>query len=304
MPRRRRSRWPPWPGGWGWPRRPCVPGTGATASARAVTPRARTAATRLPTCSVSRQMRRLTLEGVSPAEAARVALAGPAESSPRHAASEQPSGRIGRPAAQHRCRGARSDQGCAGPGRPHHRQDRRRGASRSTVCSGRGTRCCSRSSPAIGERWQETGNGVDVEHLMAESVLGALRSVDVVGAAAAERPAGPAGLRPRRAAHPAARSAGRCTGRAGDRRQGAGRPGPWPGPGRRGPPRGSQRGLPVGPPTRGGRSGPGRCDPGDASTRPHRRRWPRLAGPASRRGPSSVATLSEAVTVLQRAAGG
>jgi hypothetical protein len=29
----------------------------------------------------------------------------------------------------------------------------------------------------IGERWQESGNGVDVEHLMAESVLGALRSV-------------------------------------------------------------------------------------------------------------------------------
>lgn len=31
----------------------------------------------------------------------------------------------------------------------------------------------------IGERWQESGNGVDVEHLMAESVLGALRSVMV-----------------------------------------------------------------------------------------------------------------------------
>lgn len=29
----------------------------------------------------------------------------------------------------------------------------------------------------IGERWQETGAGVDVEHLMAETVLGALRSV-------------------------------------------------------------------------------------------------------------------------------
>ena len=30
---------------------------------------------------------------------------------------------------------------------------------------------------AIGDRWADTGNGVDVEHLMAESVLGSLRSV-------------------------------------------------------------------------------------------------------------------------------
>jgi hypothetical protein len=32
---------------------------------------------------------------------------------------------------------------------------------------------------AIGERWADTGNGVDVEHLMAETVLGSLRSVMV-----------------------------------------------------------------------------------------------------------------------------
>jgi DNA-binding transcriptional MerR regulator len=42
---------------------------------------------------------------------------------------------------------------------------------------------------SIGERWQETGNGVDVEHMMAESVLGALRSV--VASAPAPRNARP-----------------------------------------------------------------------------------------------------------------
>ncbi len=38
---------------------------------------------------------------------------------------------------------------------------------------------------AIGERWADTGNGIDVEHLMAETVLGALRSVMVCGAGTA-----------------------------------------------------------------------------------------------------------------------
>lgn len=119
-------------------------------------------------------MRRLTLEGVSPAEAARAALAAPAES---HAAPEPDR-------AQARVVPLRSTDAAV------------RGLTRAALALD--SRTIDKAAveafekhgvlwtwdallvpvlTGIGERWQETGNGVDVEHLLAESVMGALRSV-------------------------------------------------------------------------------------------------------------------------------
>ena len=64
----------------------------------------------------------------------------------------------------------------------------------------------------VGERWQATGEGVEVEHLLAESALAALRLQAPAGPERAT--AGAAGRRSRRAALPAAARARCCPGRA------------------------------------------------------------------------------------------
>ena len=76
-PRRRRrcSRWRPSPAASASPRPPCAPGTAATTWARRRTPPGPTAATAPDDLARLVVMRRLTLEGVPPAEAARIALA-------------------------------------------------------------------------------------------------------------------------------------------------------------------------------------------------------------------------------------
>lgn len=120
------------------------------------------------------QMRRLTLEGVSPSEAARVALAGSATGGGR-SEPEVVSARVV----------------------PLHSTDAAvRGLTRAALALD--ARTIDRTVveafakhgvlwtwdallvptlTSIGDRWEGTGNGVDVEHLLAESVLGALRSV-------------------------------------------------------------------------------------------------------------------------------
>lgn len=119
-------------------------------------------------------MRRLTLEGVAPAEAARAALAAPDDEG-QLSRSDEPTSRVV----------------------PLHSTDAAvRGLTRAALALD--ARSIDRTVvdafekhgvlwtwdallipvlTILGERWQETGNGVDVEHLMAESVMGALRSV-------------------------------------------------------------------------------------------------------------------------------
>jgi DNA-binding transcriptional MerR regulator len=119
------------------------------------------------------EMRRLTLEGVSPAEAARVASAGP----PEPVASDAG-------AAEARVVPLRNtDAAVRGLTRAALALDAR--TIDRTLVDAFGKHGVLWTWDAlllpvltgIGERWEETGNGVDVEHLMAESVLGALRSV-------------------------------------------------------------------------------------------------------------------------------
>lgn len=125
------------------------------------------------------EMRRLTLDGVSPAEAARAALAGSSRS-PAAAPAQEPA------------------EGGARVLRLQSTDAAVRGLTRAALALD--SRTIDRAVAdafdkhgvlwtwdalllpvltGIGERWQESGNGVDVEHLMAESVLGALRSVMV-----------------------------------------------------------------------------------------------------------------------------
>jgi transposase-like protein len=122
------------------------------------------------------QMRRLTLEGVAPAEAARVALAG----SINLALANGPE-----------TSGARvvplygTDAAVRGLTRAALALDSRTIDKTVVEAFGKHGVLWTWDAlllpvlTAIGERWQATGTGVDVEHLLAESVLGALRSVTV-----------------------------------------------------------------------------------------------------------------------------
>lgn len=121
-------------------------------------------------------MRGLTLEGVAPVEAARAALAAPIEVSP-HAEDHRPEAPVVP------IRG--TDSAVRGLTRAALALDAR--AIDRTVVAALEKHGVLWTWDAllvpvltgIGERWEETGSGVDVEHLMAESVLGALRSVMV-----------------------------------------------------------------------------------------------------------------------------
>ncbi len=131
------------------------------------------------------EMRRMTLEGVSPAEAARVASAGPSDPVLPDTS-----------AAEARVVPLRNtDAAVRGLTRAALALDART-IDRTLVDAFRKhgvlwtwDALLLPVLTSIGERWEETGNGVDVEHLMAESVLGALRSV--VAAAPAPRNARP-----------------------------------------------------------------------------------------------------------------
>ena len=136
-------------------------------------------------------MRRLTHEGVSPSEAARVAL----QTDPRRHASSPTACPTPSP------RRAAPTEGRAGGGRvaalPARRQRRdprpgasshgagraRRSPSWSTRASSavgsvpRGTSSWCRSSTAVGARWEATGEGVEVEHLLADTISSSLRAV-------------------------------------------------------------------------------------------------------------------------------
>jgi methanogenic corrinoid protein MtbC1 len=124
-------------------------------------------------------MRRLTLEGISPAEAARAAL---------EADSDQADGGTERAQPESQDRVV-----------PLHRTDAVvRGLTRAALALDARTidRTVAEALErhgvlwtwdalivpmltAVGERWEATGNGVDVEHLASESILGALRSVGI-----------------------------------------------------------------------------------------------------------------------------
>jgi DNA-binding transcriptional MerR regulator len=120
------------------------------------------------------EMRRLTLEGVAPVEAARVALAGSGSHPPAPAAESPPQVVVP-------LRGP--DAAVRGLTRAALALDAR--AIDKTLVEAFAKHGVLWTWEAlllpvltgIGQRWQETGNGVDVEHLMAESVLGAFRSV-------------------------------------------------------------------------------------------------------------------------------
>lgn len=120
------------------------------------------------------QMRRLTLEGVAPAEAARVALAGPATGvQPREPETAKASVVSLRS----------TDAAVRGLTRAALALDAR-SIDKALVAAfakhgvlWTWDALLVPTLTAIGERWEGSGNGVDVEHLMAESVLGSLRSV-------------------------------------------------------------------------------------------------------------------------------
>jgi DNA-binding transcriptional MerR regulator len=246
------------------------------------------------------EMRRLTLEGVSPAEAARVARAG--GSDPVSAeASRSPEARVV-PLRD-------TDAAVRGLTRAALALDARtidRVVVEAFQKHGVLWTWDSLLLPvltSIGERWEETGNGVDVEHLMSESVLGALRSV--VATAPAPRNSRPvllAGAPEELHTLPLQALAAALAERAIDARV---------------------LGARVPPPAlaaavrRGGASAvflwahrPEVADPQQVAAIPAMRPPVRVVvgGPGwsddVARGAERVASLSEAVTVLQRAAGG
>lgn len=129
-------------------------------------------------------MRRLTLEGVSPAEAARVALADPGHTTARRSFAAPPPDRIGR------VRGGPGGRVLALPGA----SDVVRGLGRAAMAldSAAMTRIVAEElasqgvvrtweqvlAPvlvAAGARWASTGEGVEVEHLLSDCVAAALR---------------------------------------------------------------------------------------------------------------------------------
>jgi hypothetical protein len=123
-------------------------------------------------------MRRLTLEGISPAEAAKAALAAPildlaGEPPPETAAVSQGGA-------------SASVRGLTRAALALDARNIDRAVSKSFARQGVLWTWDAVLVPVltgVGSRWEATGNGVDVEHLLAESVLGALRSVTVSGPA-------------------------------------------------------------------------------------------------------------------------
>jgi transposase-like protein len=138
-------------------------------------------------------MRRLTLEGVAPAEAARIAVATPVDDggvAPLASVSTLPAGEVA-PAAP-------ADYGRAGGGRVVALPDAgpaARGLARAAMALD--ARECTRILQAavevegvpaaweqlvlpvlvaLGRRWETTGAGIDSEHLLSECVLGVLRT--------------------------------------------------------------------------------------------------------------------------------
>jgi DNA-binding transcriptional MerR regulator len=119
------------------------------------------------------QMRRMTLDGVSPAEAARAALA--LDEGELAASTETPVARV---VPLHR-----TDAAVRGLTRAALALDAR--AIDRTVTEALATHGVVWTWDAllvpvlanVGERWDASGNGVDVEHLLSESILSALRSV-------------------------------------------------------------------------------------------------------------------------------
>jgi len=122
------------------------------------------------------QMRRLTLEGVAPGEAARVALAGSASLGLAPPEDSTPT-TVDPPAS--------TDAAVRGLTRAALALDARSIDKVLVDAFGRHGVLWTWDAlllpvlAAIGERWADTGNGIDVEHLMAETVLGSLRSVMV-----------------------------------------------------------------------------------------------------------------------------
>jgi transposase-like protein len=122
------------------------------------------------------QMRRLTLEGVAPGEAARVALAGSASLVPTPQEDSTPTPVV--PPTS-------TDAAVRGLTRAALALDARSIDKVLVDAFGRHGVLWTWDAllipvlAAIGERWADTGNGIDVEHLMAETVLGSLRSVMV-----------------------------------------------------------------------------------------------------------------------------
>jgi DNA-binding transcriptional MerR regulator len=125
-------------------------------------------------------MRRLTREGVLPAEAARVALA--ADSAPK--AAETPNGESGSWRADPRAVPLHdTDAAVRGLVKAAQALDAR--SIDRTVTEALDTHgvmwtwdaLVVPALTAIGDRWGTTGTGVDVEHLLAESILNALRTV-------------------------------------------------------------------------------------------------------------------------------
>lgn len=122
------------------------------------------------------QMRRLTLEGVAPGEAARVALAGSASLVPAPPEDSTPTPVV--PPTS-------TDAAVRGLTRAALALDARSIDKVLVDAFGRHGVLWTWDAlilpvlAAIGERWADTGNGIDVEHLMAETVLGSLRSVMV-----------------------------------------------------------------------------------------------------------------------------
>ncbi len=120
------------------------------------------------------QMRRLTLEGVAPAEAARVALAGPADLGLAPEPESPPLSVV--PLRS-------TDAAVRGLTRAALALDARSIDKMLVEAFGKYGVLWTWDAlllpvlSAIGERWQDTGNGIDVEHLMAETVMGSLRSV-------------------------------------------------------------------------------------------------------------------------------
>lgn len=122
------------------------------------------------------EMRRLTLEGVAPSEAARHALSHPDHmpaASAQSTASSAGGGRVlALPGASSDSRGlaraamALDDRGCTS-------LVRSRLATRGVV--GTWQEIVAPVLVAVGARWEATGLGVDVEHLLSEAILVALR---------------------------------------------------------------------------------------------------------------------------------
>ena len=175
-------------------------------------------------------MRRLTLEGVAPGEAARVALGpavGRAQRLGRRAAA-RPRGTHAR--AARRVYGGRvlalpgADAAVRGLGRAAMALDAhavtalvRDEVAAAQACCTRGTSVLRPVLVAVGARWAATGEGVEVEHLLSDCTAVVLREIASAAPRTARPPAGTAVVRARRAPLAAAARARRRPRRAGRR---------------------------------------------------------------------------------------